>query len=1390
MKTYYFFIFSLFLFTVQIQAQDPTDAGIPDANHVLVVYNGNSSVSDSVMNYYVDARGIPNPLNVVRLDSLVDKDVTIDGSTHRVKIVQVTDIIQDSVNNANNVDWTTKHAFKYFLDNIATPIKTHLVNNNLLYTIRYIVLCKGVPFKIQGSKDSGDLHAGNLTVDGLLCMLNTPNYNAFILNTVINSFGLSNPYNDVDPNFTMEYRFIPDHFIAQEGHHLSYLVSHLDGVSYEVVKSIINKSIDPDMSGTATWIIDGDLSQGEKSEFVNARNILEELGFNVVYDFTDDWITSYEGDVIGYTSHGTHAEDGNCEWEDSAWVKDYLHFNLANGSVFNTYESFNGNSLTTLKWRYCPRIPPNCNHTQGLATQFTEIGGTGTMGHAWEPGGGAIVKDQIFFPAYQVGYSLIDAFYQGLPILAWQNFLVGDPLVRIYDCENTVFTSNTTIGSGEYECDVIIPPNVTLIIESGSVVNFRRNASLKVYGTLIIESNDTINFSGYSELIIDSTGTITQNSGSWLVFKGKSRFIMNNDLELTSSNNFIFKDESRFYVNASLTLAEGAQLNMSGNSLLIINDKMTIGVNAQVNLNNNSNLKNYGKLTLNSESTLNINSISNFNSYGKVYLFEGANINLNTESVAFKVSGGVFKSLGNVNNPVTINCSVSSTASQLSFNNIDTLQLYYTTIKHCYISLNISDEIHKPRLITITNSIIDSSSVGNIFGVQNTEGVDVTLLDNEIYSNDNNGTGITFSGFNGVQLERNVIQNLGTGLGGGINTSYNQSIEIIECEILNFKDGIKQGRVRGEETDEEIPENIHIYDCTVEGRGYNQGTGISIGYDLNVHTTGVKIESNNISDFNSCIAINNPDHFPILIKNNMISNYNAFGISISGGMNSLVKSNEIIANEPAAYNCIGIFISQDKYPFILENTITASGVTEPGTGLVMVSSSGEIRKNTIQYHRYGIEIGGSAPKLGANIITDNNEYGIYISRDSYSDLSEAFVGEEQYPLSGYNTIRENGVCNLMNYSELYLVRSGVNLEKGCNTVADDREEPLNCGYYYLIDGEGVDDVITANRNYWGEVNGGNPEGRFGESITVNYEDWLGVPCTYGQGETELILVDSKGEVFDTVYSTGNSASNLTDLESRYATANEYFYSSQYSQAKQEYEGIIQNYGNDRGSLQAYNRLYSIANLMNSSPETFSSLKDFYLEKAGSQSDSLMIGALTHLSDLCLVSAEEYIPAISNFDLIAQQNPNTDIALYSQIDALTTALMLPSDSTMNKGILGKYSVNGLSDYTNKLSELIKTRGKSGLESEKELLPTEYTLYQNYPNPFNPITTIKYDLPNAGNVSLVIYDILGKRVKELVNTKQQSGRYEIQFDASNLATGVYIYQFITDKYINSKKMILLK
>ena len=88
------------------------------------------------------------------------------------------------------------------------------------------------------------------------------------------------------------------------------------------------------------------------------------------------------------------------------------------------------------------------------------------------------------------------------------------------------------------------------------------------------------------------------------------------------------------------------------------------------------------------------------------------------------------------------------------------------------------------------------------------------------------------------------------------------------------------------------------------------------------------------------------------------------------------------------------------------------------------------------------------------------------------------------------------------------------------------------------------------------------------------------------------------------------------------------------------------------------------------------------------------------------------------------------------------------------------------------------------------PTEIVLFQNYPNPFNPSTNIGFQISNLGFVSLKIYDVLGREVAILVNEEKQPGVYEVQFDASNLSSGIYYYKLVSGSFIETKKMIFLK
>ncbi len=90
----------------------------------------------------------------------------------------------------------------------------------------------------------------------------------------------------------------------------------------------------------------------------------------------------------------------------------------------------------------------------------------------------------------------------------------------------------------------------------------------------------------------------------------------------------------------------------------------------------------------------------------------------------------------------------------------------------------------------------------------------------------------------------------------------------------------------------------------------------------------------------------------------------------------------------------------------------------------------------------------------------------------------------------------------------------------------------------------------------------------------------------------------------------------------------------------------------------------------------------------------------------------------------------------------------------------------------------------------IVPDKYALEQNYPNPFNPSTTINFSLPEATNVTLIVYNALGQKVAELVNQKMEAGKYTYQWNAKNVATGMYIYEMRTEKFVSIKKMLLLK
>ena len=113
-----------------------------------------------------------------------------------------------------------------------------------------------------------------------------------------------------------------------------------------------------------------------------------------------------------------------------------------------------------------------------------------------------------------------------------------------------------------------------------------------------------------------------------------------------------------------------------------------------------------------------------------------------------------------------------------------------------------------------------------------------------------------------------------------------------------------------------------------------------------------------------------------------------------------------------------------------------------------------------------------------------------------------------------------------------------------------------------------------------------------------------------------------------------------------------------------------------------------------------------------------------------------------------------------------------------------------DGTESLSEpIIVENVATGIEGT-EGLPTAIALNQNYPNPFNPATVIPYALPEAGQVRITMYDMLGREVGVLVNGKQEAGYHQVTFNASDLPSGAYFARMTTGSFVKTVRLMLVK
>jgi len=468
----------------------------------------------------------------------------------------------------------------------------------------------------------------------------------------------------------------------------------------------------------------------------------------------------------------------------------------------------------------------------------------------------------------------------------------------------------------------------------------------------------------------------------------------------------------------------------------------------------------------------------------------------------------------------------------------------------------------------------------------------------------------------------------------------------------------------------------------------------------------------------------------------------------------------------------GIYI-RNSSPQIIHNNIydpIRHGIwclsTSPYYSTLAITGNTISKLNNNYHHDQGIWIQSSSyPNIGNNIVS-GFDYGIYIGGGSFSNFLDNF-GNTPYP---NNLLTNNKKGLTVAYGSTVFAGSYWDEIGMYNSIHNNTELDLWCW---------EESYIEAGFNWWG--------GGLGildidsTSYVADLDDYLSTDPWDIQNLAK-VKPNFNSEVVNQLSKSTNSDS-----------------SSNFS----PYTGLLlekQNRIND--AIAFYKDLISKDQFVRIALSQLARINYKYTKtEIEDYLVSLSTSDKKHYPEIKKILGDIYLKnnqfddAIIAYDNVVKTDPSGYDGISARFEKLFAYLYIKNDPTTASKIMSE--IKGINSKDIEVQMLIESLGDpfSGKEIlGKDLavnnIPTTYGLSQNYPNPFNPSTKINYQLPKAGYVSLIIYDILGRQILTLVNEFKSEGKYSANFNANKLASGVYIYQLRSNNFISTKKMILTK